>query len=394
MRREVCLGLLVLLAALAPGCDSDDPLRVTDQNADLEITANNAEVSSYKTWQLYEDSDLDGTPDDVNGDGEEGDLSLWCEDVGPGFPFSVPWTFSVRVAVIRNGTTVAEYLTSTQAQSDLTNRAPYDSLVRDNFSSNNVIALVHQRGWCSGNTLITCNPLARNAICDDYGNVGPCEYVYSCTGDYDTICDPTNPGTTCSLQGAGQCTAAGVCSGDPTIPCEPTCGELALGTCINDTVSRFFFFDNSTTGRRELTGANLELLSAGPNFVTYACDGDVRCEADVELTLGGTPLDPRLGNCPFGFVGEAEFDPFTADANPDPTIFGFELLKGDTVQVEARRSAEVPGGGQVIDFIQAPGLRARLFIDGTQLRPDQVTGNLSSSSQTESPNISFSYRSE
>ena len=63
-------------------------------------------------------------------------------------------------------------------------------------------------------------------------------------------------------------------------------------------------------------------------------------------------------------------------------------------QVEARRSSTVPGGGQVIDFIQAPGLRARLFVDGTPLRADQVTGNLTAGSQSESPNISFSYRSE
>jgi hypothetical protein len=392
MRREVCLGLLVLFAVLAPGCDSDDPLLVTDQNADLEITANGAQLTIYNVWDLYEDSDLDGNPDDVNGDGQEGDLSLWCEDIGVGSAASVPWTFSVRIEVIRNGMTVAEQLTSAQAESDQVSRAPYDPSEADNFASNNIISLVHQRGWCRGNTLITCNPLASDAICDDFGNVGPCDPVYSCSDDSDTICDPTNPGTTCPLQGAGQCTAAGVCSGDPTILCEPTCGELALGDCINDTVIRRFFFDNSVEGRRRLSGANLELLTAGPNFVSYTCDGDVRCEDDVEQTQGGLPLDPRLGDCPFGSVGAAALDPFTADANPDPTIFGFELLKGDTVRVEARRSSTVPGGG--IDFVQPPGIRARLFIDGSLLQPNQVTGNTSSNAQDESPNISFSYRSE
>jgi hypothetical protein len=152
-------------------------------------------------------------------------------------------------------------------------------------------------------------------------------------------------------------------------------------------------FDNSTT-RRRISAANREVLTAGPNFITDACEGDGPCENKVLLDLGATELDPELGECPGPDFGDPVLDPATPDANPDPTIFGFSLQKGDTVIVQARRSDTIPGGGQIIAFQQDPGIRARLFIDGALLQADEITGNASSAPGDPSPNISFSFTSK
>lgn len=362
MRREVRWGLLVLFAVLAFGCDSDDPLLITDQDGELIITANSAQVPSYRVWYLTEDSDGVPGPDDVNGDGMDGDVSLWCESAGVAIAESVPWTYSVRVQVLRAGETVAERLTSVQAESASFNRAAYDTNESGHSSSHAPIDVVHASGECSGNTAITCNPSGTSTICSRY-SAGICNQVFTCEDD-------------------------------PALRCGPGFPACPIGNCINADVTRRMNFDNSST-RRLLSQANLEVLSAGPNFITDACQGDATCEDKVVSDLvGAGSLNPALGRCPGPTLGTAAFDPATTDANPDPTIFGFALEKGDTVIVQARRSDSIPGGGQIITFLQQPGIRGRLFIDGTLLQADEVTGNTSSPSTDPSPNISFSFTSK
>lgn len=364
MRREVRLGLLVLSAVLAFGCDSDDPLQITDQNAELSITATSAQVPNYNVWFLSEDSDNNGVPDDVNGDGVEGDRSLWCE-LSQSSPVatanSVPWTYSVRVEVLREGEIVAEQLTSTQAESDQFNRAAYDTSEATHSQGNPTINVVHRHGECSLNADIVCNPFGTSTICSRY-NAGTCSQVFTCEDDPSIRCDPGNP-------------------------------QCPVGPCINDDVTRRMIFDNTTT-RRRLSQANREVLTAGPNIITDACRGDAVCEAKVVADLGGAPLNPQLGQCPGPDLGNPALDPATPDANSDPLVFGFALEKGDTVIVQARRSDTIPGGGQIIQFLQVPGIRARLFIDGALLQADEVTGNASSPNTDPSPNISFSYTSK
>jgi hypothetical protein len=397
MRRDVCLGLLALAALVAAGCDSDSPLSVETQTAELSIRAIGAQVNEYQVWDLVEDSDGIPGGDDVNGDGVDGDITLWCRSAGLGSPTSVPWGFSVKVQVIRDGEiviseqgqVVPQQLTSDDAEETNTNRAVYDTFEGTNNANINPISVTHPRGHCSTKPQINCNPLSTSEWCAD-NDGGQCIPVFSCSDDFDSLCDPTNPGTTCSSQGAGVCTSAGVCSGDPGIVCEPTCADLGLGTCIHGDLTRKYFFQ--TTNRRALTAASREILNAADNFIAETCEGDPACEAEVEDGLNAA-VDPPLGVCPGQDLGDPAFDPFTADGNPDPTIFGFTLDKGDTVIVESRRSDETPGGGQIIEFFSEPGLLAEFFVDGSALQSDEITGSLVST-DPESPSISFSFTSK
>ena len=395
MGRQVWPGLFVLVALAAASCDSDQPLQVGEQNGRVEIIANGAETEDFHTWFLTEDSDADGNPDDLDGDGQP-ERTLWCEivktgsgTISPGNPISVPWNYSLRVAVIPAGETTAQLITSEDAQIDSFNTAPYDVLESGHVVGNpSSIPVSHDRGSCSGDDSIVCNPASMRDACARFG-AGSCQQQFSCSADFDTLCDPTDPGTTCSSQGAGVCTPNNTCSGDPGIVCDPTCAELGLGACILDQVDRTFVLDPSAASRRDLTAANRELLEADGNLIDDTCNGDPVCTATIETILSpGQPLNPSLGLCPGSLLGEPAMDP----GNPatDATGLDFVLEPGDTVIVEARLSNEIPGGGQVIDFISQPGISARIFIGGAQLQPDEVDGNLAST-DSNFPSLSFSF---
>ena len=393
MGRQVWPGLFVLAALAAASCDSDQPLQLGEQNGRLEIIAGGAETEDFHTWILTEDSDGDGLPDDIDGDGEA-DRTLWCEivkttsgTISPGNPISVPWTYSLRVSVIPAGETTAQLLTSEEAQQDTFNKAPYDTLESSHVeSAPPSIPVTHARGTCTGDGSILCNPSSTRSACARFG-AGSCQTQFSCTDDFDTLCDPANPGTVCSSQGAGVCTSNNTCSGDPGIVCEPTCGELGLGDCSLAEVNRNFVLDPTT--RRDLSGANRELLTADGNLIDDTCRGDLACTATIETIVNpGQQLEPPLGRCPGSLLGQPAMDP----GNPatDATGLDFVLAPGDTVIVEARLGNEVPGGGQVITFISPPGISARLFIGGALLQPEEVEGNLLSTDPN-FPNIAFSF---
>jgi hypothetical protein len=337
MRREVCLGVLLLSLVALSGCDTDQPLEIVAQDAQLSFLGPGAQVDQFNTWIVTEDSDNDGVADDVDGDGVTGDESLWCElrpDVGS--PSSVPWTYSLRIRLLRAGQTDAVTITSLDAASDTFNRLGYDELESTHFASNpSQIVVTHARGACSGNGAIVCNP----------------------DGDSDL----------CARLGEGTCQAQG---GD---------------------VQRTFRF--SSTRRRILTAANRELLRADGNFIYDACSGDADCEDAVETSLGGQPLVPPLGNCPGDDFGDPAVDPGTVDGNPDPAVFGIDLNKGDTLIIEAVLSDEVPGSNQVIEFDFEPRLRSVLEIDGAALQAGDVIGDISSGENGPGAFVSFSYTS-
>jgi hypothetical protein len=339
MRREVCLGLVVLATMLVPACDSD-----------------------FEVWTMFEDNNNDGIPDDSDGDGEvdgPGDVSLWCELTGGGSPGSVPWGYSMRIEVLRAGQTEAEQLTTEDAATDDFNRAPYDTDRGTHTTQNFPITITHPEGECSNNSLLVCNTNgpAQPNVCGG----GLCIPVGHCVADAGTACTPPD--------------AANVCG--------------ALGGCVQNIVERRFVW--SQLDRRLLTGASRDVLASTYNFISNACEGDSICEAEVETDLGGA-LTPELGVCPGqDNAGDPAMDPGNplGSSTDTATTFGFDIDSGDTVILEARRSNTPPEGGIV--FIQPPGLRFRVMVNGALLQPDEVSGSLTSQSGAASPNLTFSF---
>ena len=344
MGRRSWLGLFVLAVLSASSCDSDQPLQVGEQSGLLEIVASGARVPRFFTWIIYEDTNQDMNPDDSDGDGnttdDPDDVTLWCDAPGgtetTGFPLSVPWTYGLEVSIKRAGETTEEMQTSVQALSTAFNRAPYDPQEPNNFETGpGIFPVTHDRGECSLNTAIVCNPNSSVDPCDTRFDEGVCLEVNICStpqaGGGETRCDPSFPGGDCPV-GAGTCTLSNRCSGNPLISCQFTCSEVGLGNCVLDEVTRRFRFDLTTPMlRRTLTEANRELLETEGNFLHDACDGDPSCKAwvDAGLFQVGLGQDPILGFCPGSLAGEPAMDP--GNPNSDATSLAFSLDPGDTL---------------------------------------------------------------
>ena len=88
------LVLVLLLAAHAAACDTDDPLTVSSQTVELWVAASNATTSLYDVWEVYQDNANDG-PDDIDGDGAA-DVSLFCQLAGRAGPSRFPGTSGSR----------------------------------------------------------------------------------------------------------------------------------------------------------------------------------------------------------------------------------------------------------------------------------------------------------
>jgi len=99
-------GGLLMVSALAVGCESTQPLQIEQQTVEINVEANNALGFVYDVWEMTEDTDGDGEPD--------GETYLWCELVlisgVPALrsPATVPWSFSLEISVIRKGETSPE----------------------------------------------------------------------------------------------------------------------------------------------------------------------------------------------------------------------------------------------------------------------------------------------
>jgi len=156
---------------------------------------------------------------------------------------------------------------------------------------------------------------------------------------------------------------------------------------VLDQLTRNFRFESTST-RRLLSEANRELLEADGNIIYDACSGDAACMSQINASLGGANT-PLLGFCPGDTVGEPALDPGNPEAGVDS--LAFSLDSGDTLLVEARRSTMIPGGG--INFINLSSISARIFIDGAELSPNEVDGELTALDPND-PVVSFSYTSQ
>jgi hypothetical protein len=336
MRSLACLGL-VLALALASGCDSDQPLEISDRNASLRFVASNATVKRFDVWEMWEDSDGVPGPDDVNDDGVE-DTWRWCQLPGPvdqqtGIATSVPWTYSLRVSVLPAGEANFVPVTSSSALQDGNNRAGYDTSVLANFTSLPAqIIASHPRGRCANANLL-CNPDSTSSFCANNG-AGGCFAQYACSGDPDTLCGFANPEFP-----------------DP-------CPDLGLGTCVNPTVSRNFFFDLTTKTR--LSAANILFSQPTGNGLRDAC---ILGASGNACTGVPTSIASNLpGLCPSHSLGAEQID------DQPLTTLDLTLEKGDTLMVEARRFGTIPGG---ITFVTTPQIVSSLVVDGLQLQPEE-----------------------
>ncbi len=191
MRRVACLGLLLLGAALVPACDSDSPLQVGAQEFELFVDAPSGLVERLSVWEFGEDLDADGSPDDVDGDGEV-DLTLWCVDfvedpddptAAPPSASSIPWPFFTRVEVLRQGQTVSETVTSQQAAEVAISQGPYDTKSEAGSIIKEAVSVVHPAGQCTLNTSIPCDPTVITDYCKMFqkagggGDAGMCEDI-------------------------------------------------------------------------------------------------------------------------------------------------------------------------------------------------------------------------
>ena len=115
------VGLLSLLA-LVGGCDTTQPLQLTEQPFEFEVRGVTASINSYAVWDMYED---------LNGNGQhdaDEQLYLFCQDTGVVTiaPFSAPFPFTVELSVLRAGETEVELLTSSAALNQASNMTIYD----------------------------------------------------------------------------------------------------------------------------------------------------------------------------------------------------------------------------------------------------------------------------
>jgi hypothetical protein len=145
---------------------------------------------TYNVWDMIEDNDLDGAPDD-------GQTYLWCEFLPSGTqtgfltPVSVPWTYALRISIIRAGQTQAER-------------------------------------FCSG----TDTPCTDDRSCTELNLLGPCEVATTemaldsdfNVADYDTTSVIFGSTLAKSEVNTGSCSSSGVqCTSDTDCSAGETC---------------------------------------------------------------------------------------------------------------------------------------------------------------------------
>lgn len=338
MRPWVGTGILLLMA-LSLACDSSQPALVTSQTAMVRFDVTGGQTTLNRTWPMWEDTDLDGEPDDVDGDGEP-DVFLWCEgSTAGGFTnyvaFSMPWGITGKISILRAGETAPE--TIAQSTSTTLGRAAYDSSTSINNAAlaPSGTTSVHRQGFC---------------------RLAP-----------DILCNPDNPQSQACADHGG-CWATGTCSADPTHVCQPadqfapTCRVLGAGTCDIPQVTRRWFFDNGVA-RVSLSSANRAVIDARRN-IFY----------DTDPTKAVATVSSATNRIPYG--GLCPGTSFTSDGG-DPNLGGMplpisvELERGDTLIVEARRIAAQPGNGIPVNNA-SQSLRAQLFVNGTITAVDGV----------------------
>jgi hypothetical protein len=361
MRRRASLTLLAV-AFLGAACDTDQPPQLAGHQVELDFTARFTTgqfVVRYDVWNLYEDSDGNGNPDDITGDGIA-DTSKWCREVSRG-PATVPWTYSLVVKLLPAGQLVPQLLTSAAAENqDGRNLTEYDASSIAGVTPNLApVTLVMPRGRCSGKKAIRCR-------------VGGGTLTDPCTGN--GTCQP-------------------VCSGDNTTSCSVDADCLQVGGTCGALESRTFVFDNS--GSRRVFASNAE-FDGNPlrNALTAACS---------QNGCPGVEFEP--GYCPSHNLGPARLD----GAPPPLDLF---LDSGATLSVEARRFESVPqasgfelknGALVTLNPLVAvplgtnpssvrPLINASLVVDGGLVQPGDIDGETQIIEGNTNTAISFIYR--
>lgn len=139
MRSMLGVASILLLVLALASCDTTQPLQLDQQTLELQILATGAQTREFVVYDGFEDSNLDGQPDDTDGDGQP-DFFLHCltRMTNPqpptlpmpetGNPNSVPWNYTVSITILRAGETVPERITSTGSGEDpLFSVTEYDS---------------------------------------------------------------------------------------------------------------------------------------------------------------------------------------------------------------------------------------------------------------------------
>ncbi len=132
MRFATRLVSVLLVAACLVGCDRAQIAQLESQIATISIAVVGTDAELLNVWDLIEDSDLDGVADDP------GMVYLFCEAIVlPGSPpppprtISVepPWNHSLRISVLRAGSTEFEQLTDDVYLNTSANLTAYDDQV-------------------------------------------------------------------------------------------------------------------------------------------------------------------------------------------------------------------------------------------------------------------------
>jgi hypothetical protein len=113
---------MLALLALAGGCDTTQPQQFDEQTFEFRALGVNSQMTSYNTWQMYEDLDKDGQQD------PEEQSYLFCEDLGFEVegPSSAPFRFTIVASLLSAGSSDWVQLTSNDSTNANSNLALYD----------------------------------------------------------------------------------------------------------------------------------------------------------------------------------------------------------------------------------------------------------------------------
>ena len=131
MRFAARFAGVFLLTSCLVGCDKAQVAQLESQIATISIAVVGTDAELLNVWDLIEDKDLDGVPDD-------GIVYLFCETIfqagtPPPPPRTVsvepPWNHSLRISILRADSTEFEQLTDDVYLNTDTNLTPYDPQV-------------------------------------------------------------------------------------------------------------------------------------------------------------------------------------------------------------------------------------------------------------------------
>jgi len=129
MRSSWMLFGVVAFLAVAAGCETTQPLQLSEQHFEFRVEGLGASTTSQYVWNMYEDLNDNGVQD------PEEVTYYYCQRLGSEAlpPTSVPFEYTIQVTLLRAGTTEWEPVTSGDALSFSANLSLYDG----NSSSSN-----------------------------------------------------------------------------------------------------------------------------------------------------------------------------------------------------------------------------------------------------------------